>query len=470
MSNLYENRHNYIVSGRKSIQIMFTALGFALIIAHLLQLLLSSYFGYYSSEAVSTVVADEWCEIKEQGLGNHCFSDFYSVLDRSLSSSPWSGRPNPYPPFALTLFKPFAYLMRLQPNSHLSLILYFIMLFIALILPTIIAYKSERVKKFTAISIFFILIASAPVIVALDRGNVIILLIPLMYLFTINYLEANYRKVLIYGITMVLIKPQLILLGCIFIGLKNWNNFVKWIFFSILALLCSFILYPNSILTNIKDYLAQLIKYQGYTNAGSLSPPNLSIANSYSIFERIIITIFPGISHKNPLDHWDFYPTFITIIIFSLSVIFLTLSKNKLLNFLIVILNPILLPNVSFSYYLCLMIPITIIIFLHSLSADYNYRFIKFISIDEEIDFYKTLNVRIVRIIFFSIALTLFIPWAIPWRIFPNFQQFWWSNIGINWLFGQVLLNLSFICIIINGIWIALQKNLRKNNLDKFQS
>ena len=467
MINTYRSRNDYVANGRKSIHNMFTLLGVSLIFAHLLQLLLSSYFGYLASEALSAVAADEWCSVKKQGLGVHCFSDFYSVLDRSLISDPWSGRPNPYPPLAMTFFKPFAYMAHLQPSSHLSLILYFTTLFIALTLPSIIAYRSGRVDKIGACWIFIILVASAPVIVALDRGNIIILLIPLMYLFTINYLEDNSKNILIYGIAMVLIKPQMILLGCIFIGLKNKKNFGKWWLYSLSALLFSFILYPNGVTANIKDYIAQLGKYQGYTNAGSLNPPNLSIANGYSIVERILITIIPNISEKNPLGKWDFYPISITIIIFSLSIIFLVISKNKLLNLYIVILNPILLPNVSFSYYLCLLIPITTTIFLDSLSSNKTYRFVKFESIDEEKDFYKTINHPTFLLLFFSIQLSLFIPWAIPWKIFPTFHHFWWSNIGINWLFGQVLLDLSFICIIIYGIWVPIRYEFSKIKLDK---
>jgi len=129
---------------------------------------------------------------------------------------------------------------------------------------------------------------------------------------------------------------------------------------------------------------------------------------------------------------------------------FCNISWTK--NIFIAISNVILLPNVSFAYYLCLLIPVFVILFIEMLSLNSNSKFIEFENKESQNDFYFINNTIIFRILSRVIICTLFVNWAVPWSIIPNFNSYWWSNIGINWLVGQIVLVVTYFVVLLYGI------------------
>ena len=414
--------------------------------------LIPSYLGFKASEAISTISGDSWCNPLNEGFGNHCFSDFYQVLNLTKLNNPWFSTQNAYPPAALMVFKFFSFLHDNFPNSRFALLAYFVFCITLLIIPIQSMLKHKQVNHFHKVIIFIIIFTMSPLIMAFDRGNIIIILIPMMFMFTISYFEGNSHRMYIFGVLMFLLKPQIFLLGILFIKKNQIFNLMKWTVFTSVSFLLSFLFFPRNLLQNINSYFGVISNYQSYTNAGSLNPVNISISNTILVLKRILLTLFPSSFGGDPFGKWNYYPVYINFIILVLSSFFIYFSKNLILNIFIAICNVILLPNVSFAYYLCLLIPIFVILFIEMLSLNSNSKFIEFEDKESQNDFYFINNTIIFRILSRVIICTLFVNWAVPWSIIPNFNSYWWSNIGINWLVGQIVLVVTYFVVLLYGI------------------
>ena len=431
-------------------------------VALILGLLLPSYLDYKATEAISARLDDipldniTICNPKLNGLGEHCFGDFYYNLQFGLQDLPWAQGLNPNPPLATAFYAPFSFLHNVNPSSHLALIIFFIVSFICVSIPAFHGYKSKRLDRKSSLIVGMFIFIASPLLIAIDRGSSHLLLVPFYYFFVLAILEYRTKSIFKWGLILVLLKPQMILLGLIFLSKREYKKFSIWIMMSLFFSFLAFILYFKNFLLNIQQYLESLSTYQSYTNAGSLYPVNISIANSWSIIERVVVTNFPGLSEKNPSEKWQFYSFYISIFILFLLCINLILFghlRSSIENIFIVISIPILLPNVSFAYYLLIYTAPLIIILAETLSLQYGKsQFLRLISgLNSEsilLIFHKKRNYLIFSITFFL----LYVPWSIPWNVIAFSTAPFWSKIGINWLPGQFFLLILFSMFILKGI------------------
>lgn len=406
--------------------------------------LLPSYFNYRSSEALSYVVGDEWCNVKYQGLGLHCFSDFHYPIQFASSESPWSGLQNGYPPLGLLFFKPFEYIISIFPSGVIPVIFYISVLVVATLFPIFQAKRKKVLNNRETLFAIISVITCGPFLMAIDRGNSQLICIPLLYLFFSSILENKIKISIIYGVILFLLKPQMIMLGAIYISFRLIKIFFLWTTLCLTSMILSFIVYYDNFLNNIIDWLHQLLAYQSHSNAGSPNPVNLSLANTWSLFWRICFTVFPKLTTKDPIGHWEYYSIFITFLILTSIVATLYFFGNRrdiAINLLLVTSLPIFLPNVVYAYYLTMYIPLFIVLYI---DESKNRKF-------EEKNIVSQIIARLSgnsftnNILLVSFILTIFIPWSIPWKIIPYFSSLEWSEIGINWTIGQFILVLYFI-------------------------
>lgn len=428
------------------------------------QTLLPSYLDYKSSESLSFAVNDGWCTPALQGIGAHCFGDFYYALHFANSNMPWSTTPNPNPPLGIALFKPFAFLVSLKPTSHLPLVIYLLTCLVTVLIPAVHSYVSKRLKSLHAAAIAALSIASAPVLMSFDRGNPQLLLIPVIYFFCLSVLEKRTSKILIFGVLLILIKPQMIVLGAIFLVERQWRVLSKWGIAGIITFLLSFLLYPRHLLANVEAYFHQTMNYQKYAAPGALAPVNLSIANLWSwlqnnsVFDAAQNTKVPG----------TYYPLIVTVLISAfvcLNLVFVGRARNPISNLLIVFCLPILLPSTTFAYYLCILVPIFTLILADSFSRnEFNHSFLKFKDGGEHPPLYMIFQDRVGAVLISLTLYLLFIPWALPWSVFSRFNHESWSSIGINWIVGQFFLTALFISLLLTGVRARLFTNQTAKN------
>ncbi|MCX6429709.1 MAG: hypothetical protein NTX12_01835 [Actinobacteria bacterium] len=437
-------------------QVFFTIYVALYTIAIMLQIYLPSYLTLKSSQMLSFLVEDGWCDPATQGIGAHCFGDFYSAVRFANLDSPWSDKtfpwPLPMPPLDLFILKPFRTILSHSSVSRTSLFLYLALCIVSVLIPAIHARVTRRLSNFQAVALGAFSLLAAPVLMSIDRGNNQLLIIPLLYFFLLGALEARSNRMFFIGVLLVLFKPQMIVLGGVFLIHREWKLLFRFTVVSLSLFLGSFLLYPINFFGNIRAFIAQLTAYQSYSIPGQIVPVNLSLPNFWSWLQN---NSFFHI-HSNPSPTYPYYSIVITFLIFALVGVNLVLFGRRrrfMVNVLIILMLPILLPSTTYAYYLCILVPVAILVFADGMShTSGSGTFIRSKQYSDSAPLFMLLEKRYIAI---SLAITfylLFIPWAIPWSLFSKFHSEPWSFIGINWIFGQISLVLLFFLLLSSGV------------------
>jgi hypothetical protein len=409
----------------------------------------SSYYFYRITESLSAQTDDRWCAPTVQGVGNHCFSDFFSVLGWVNFTHPWTTDPklaqpypNPLPPFVAFIFRPFAHLVQSNKTSMLPLMLYLGILVAAVLLPIVHLYYTKKVSLFVAILMAAMTLNVAPLLAGIDRGNILLLCVPFLYFFYVGILDSRFRLVLVVGVLLVLLKPQMILLGFIFLARRQWRMGMEWLGATIGGSFAAFILYPHGVFQNIVDFYHQASRYQNYVRQGDIFPINVSFSNTIAIFWRFIST-HPFSSALVPLI------SVILCLAACVSLLALGKYRSTFHNLLIVTALPILVPGVSFNYYLVLLlVPLLFIV------SDY---FASGRVTEEEggspSNFARSstrlFRSRLIGTLFATTNVLLLIPWALPWSLFVTTLQGAPPPLtSVNWAIGQFVFVILFVLLL----------------------
>ncbi len=402
-----------------------------------LLIFIPSYKNWMSTEIFSFYVNDGWCGVG-QGIGAHCFGDFYYTLRFTEIESPWAGDPMPYPPASLMFFRIFKIILTHQMFSHLALFFYMLLSFASIFFPIYHLHAKGFINLRNSFIFAALTLCSVPVLVGIDRGNFQTFLIPLIYLSCYYWLTNKDFQLIITIAALTALKPQYILISVLFVSKKNIRLFLYSILFSTLVLLSTFVLYPRGIYYNIINYLQQLKSFENYSLLGQLFPTNLSVSSTFALICRGL-----NIYTENS-EGIRIYPSLPREIIIFISILIVTSlyffgKKISSIKILFIVLSlPVLLPSTSFSYHLISLIPLFIIMFADLLNS-YSKR--HFISFQSE----KIVLENSSWIIMFILTMFLFIPWPIPWKIFPRYEMMPDGQIAISWTVIQCLLLLLLV-------------------------
>jgi hypothetical protein len=284
-----------------------------------------------------------------------------------------------------------------------------------------------------------LLLSSTPMIVGLDRGNVVVLCVPLLYFFLHFERENNAKWSFIFWTALVLVKPQFALLGLLFLRGRNIKGALKRVVLGFSIFCASFLTYPIGIFENIRAYLKQLVSYQDYGSLGNVFPVNVSLGSALSLVDVFNKTILTGSTQTIS----------VVVLIATVLVTYRSSAKLSLSVVLSVLLLPIILPQTSWHYYLVVLIPFFVIAITDT--PDLKIRIVEMIP--------KNLSFRLQNYLQIGLAAwatLLFVPWVIPWNVFaPNDAYFGASSISMHWLL--VTWSLPF-CLIGGLIYSELSK------------
>jgi len=404
--------------------------------------LLPSYFGFSSTSSLSYFVNDGWCT-KGQGIGTHCFGDFYYPFNFSNLDAPWAAGPQPipYPPLSLYIFEIFRIIFESTNFSRLSLSIYLAVSVLAIIFPCFHLFRKKMIDKKIALILGAATLMSAPMIASFDRGNLQMLATPLVYLCIFHFITESNKGFLISSCLLVSLKPQYALLGVLFIGTHQFKELFKWFLTASLTFLSTFMLYSVNILENFSNYLDQIKQFNQYQPAGILFPTNLSFSSSTSLIYRFFSDHNPqNVSKVSSL----FIPIWITAFIFVITLFIIWRAGpniNRYVLMFIVLCFPILLPGVVFAYHAN-----TLVIFFLFLGVQI------YSSLHEPIHQLKSpshfIHSRINYVFSISIAAFLFIPFVIPWNVIPRYSILTDGNVTISWTVLQFLVQIFFFKLI----------------------
>ena len=401
----------------------------ALSVAIFWALLIPGYIGQTPSRVFSYYINDGTCDPEIQGIGVHCFGDFYYNIAVGRLDNPWASVPNPNPPLMQlfhTMFAPVS-------GNRIGLLLYLTFLMTLTLTPLILIARNRIIPSHECSLLMIFVLTCSPVLIAFDRGSFSIAFFPLTFLLFYSHVKNQKLKENIILTLMVLLKPQMILFNLILIRTRPLGSVVKVLVLQVLVSIFSFRLYGGNIFDLSKQYIQQAIIYQNYTPWGSLFPVNISITNFIGAPLRVL-----------ELEERLFLlRILLTAVIMTFLLFKLYKHKNRigpLESFTLVTLTVILLPGVSFPYYLCLLLtPITL-----TLISRFNHN-------SDEADFISK-NRSASQFGKISLIL-LFIPWTIPLSVIlpESIDSYLFANVGLNWYPGLMLLHLFYLSILIQS-------------------
>jgi hypothetical protein len=396
-------------------------------IASTINFYITSYLKYKPSSVLSFRVEDGWCEPTTQGIGSHCFGDFYYSLRFISRDNPWNLEANPYPPFALMIFKPFEFLASQFPNNNYGLIAYLVFLFAMLSIVPLILVANKSISMRTGLLAFALIISSAPALVALDRGNVIIFCFPFLCFFFLNILRGNDRKALLFLTFVVLVKPQSIILGILFFRKRDFLSGIKRNALIVAFFCLAFLVYGFNTLEVFSSYARQIISFQTYSTPGSFSPINISISNSLQLFSEQVLGI--------TIYHQLLTLTAIVILIIGASYIYFNFNSNRIQCVIIATILSITFPSVSFHYYLIYVLALSVTVLLMMVGNDNSIH----VNIDEPKRYFSIRKL-------FLISLFTFVPWQIPLNLFTNRTG---TDLSFHWILVSFVILLAAIPAVI---------------------
>ncbi len=415
----------------------------------ILLMFLPSYLNYSSIQSLSFNLNDGWCN-QGQGIGIHCFGDFYYNFNFTNLTAPWSGNAIPYPPLTLFIFKIFNYILVSTSFKHLALNTYLLISVLSMLFPCFHLFRRKIINiKFSAI-LATVILMSSPMIMSFDRGNLQMIMTPFLYLCIYYFVANDQKRFLISSCFLIMLKPQYILLGMLLIPRHDLKIFIKWISVTSLTFFSTFLLYPKNLGANLKDYLNQIESFNHYIPLGSLYPANISLSSTLSLVYRFFTIDNP--QNANRVD--SFYIPVWATALFLVFCAILFWKKGQLINqyslLYVVICFPLLLPGVTFGYHASSLVLFFVFVGvkIHKENSILDNQNSPSYFIENPITFVLTS----------LITSLLFIPWSIPWNIFTYYKQLPDGNVTITWTILQLLIFILLVKIIINIFSLSKDK------------
>lgn len=247
----------------------------------------SSYFEIDLFASRSFKANDTWCDPESQGLGIHCWGDYYYPIHLIAFENPFDAgtlNPNPYPAAALIPFMFFDAFGKVSglPGLGVGLYLAFMLLgvFWSIWFGTRGLPVGERLVLFSTLSFL-----SPPVVMAFDRGNSVGFLVPILVWYFSSIHSGRWTQAALSISLMSVIKPHFAL-----VALAIWVSGRTKIAFGSLLLSCFINLLPFLVFwgrdfpQNVIQWSAGVIGFQDYSSIENPVPQNMSFAQGiYSL-------------------------------------------------------------------------------------------------------------------------------------------------------------------------------------------
>ncbi len=226
---------------------------------------------------------DTNCPDRRFSLISHCFGDFQTFLNSNEMPYDIRWATEIYPPANKILFYPFD-LINQYISNNFALISYFIVAVIMNIFGSHMLLKLNNLKS--NLFIWVILnFSSLPMLVALERGNLIIFVPFLLLLLLTGLIKNNMNYVYVSTSLLILVKPQyaLILVFLFIVMQKLIFPVVISISYGLLNLVLSYLQY-GSPLSFVKNFLSSINSLNDMQKISDLWPINISPIHSIAKF------------------------------------------------------------------------------------------------------------------------------------------------------------------------------------------
>jgi hypothetical protein len=281
------------------------------------------------------------------------FWDFTLVVRQSAGLDPFT---NDIGGFAGAPFAQFiGYLFSIIQATWVQLTLFFGSFFVVLILMAkhyLYGLKSKLASR-QWLAIFAITFLTYPVLFAVDRANLDLLVCALLLLFVFTYASQKYKTSTVFLALAVAIKPLVIILGLIYIFDKRYKETLLVIFNAVFLTALSLSLFRGGLFLETPKYLNELLFTTGYLSAGNQQAFNSDL---YGMLTVVVQLVGQGLGREIYLPSYleaRIIYAILAVIVFIYFAIYLCknrLSLWQVLTALTILL--ILLPFNSADYHL----------------------------------------------------------------------------------------------------------------------
>ena len=290
------------------------------------------------------------------------FSDFVAIMDASISGSPYVEAGASYPPFAIALLFPFAWICRdvlalyspmnltideltakvvRHPEFWVAFVLFFLICTSAIVFAAI---AKCRFDKISSIKLAITIIFSAPFVFAIMRGNTIYFAFIFLLLFLLLYESESpvWREVAYLCLAVAgMIKIYPLFFGVFLLHKKKWFASVRvGVYFAVGSLLAFF--FYRAGLDNLSPFVEQLGGFMSESDR-LLATRNLSISS-------ILYKIFFLFSTPGAL--FRYVNLFVLIAVFLLATVTASYTRSHFSRYVIAAGIVILVPSISYFYVL----------------------------------------------------------------------------------------------------------------------
>jgi hypothetical protein len=223
-----------------------------------LSFMISGYKGNFFSEQLSIFIADGWCTLPAEGIGDHCFGDYGFPRSTEYNSELFS-QPSLYASNTPLTILIFIVLKALSYN--VGLVIYLLTLVISVCLPIWLAAKGKSLVVRLTTTIFLGLLSIGS-ITAVDRGNHVLILVPMIYIF----LTATNKKIQLVSLFMIInLKFWGIIFLIILLSQKRFKDFFIVVISSIIFNLITLQLLAGSTFNALKNIFISITS-KGYAD------------------------------------------------------------------------------------------------------------------------------------------------------------------------------------------------------------
>ncbi len=252
-----------------------------------------SYLGLDVYSSRSFPATDGWCEPSSEGLGSHCWGDYYYLIFLVFSEPyPWQEYVNAYPAASLIPFMLTHFLGSLTGFAQAGLLIYLSSMTLLIGWGVWSGTKGvsleSRIILFAAITFF-----SPPLIHALDRGNNVGFIIPLLVWLFAAWINRSPNQGVLAIVLLTVIKPHFAVLLFLYLIRGEFKTFAKGALLGgTIHVLAFLIVAGNRFPVNIYDWLSRFISYQDYTSVANGWPQNISFAQGLYSFATLVPSQF----------------------------------------------------------------------------------------------------------------------------------------------------------------------------------
>jgi hypothetical protein len=323
----------------------------------------------------------------------------------------------------------------MAPGTLLSLGLYY---FLGITVSVVAILRYFNFKK--ALRITALVVSSTPFVILVDRGNILLFVFPLLFLFLKAYERPLDGVSVVWLVLAALIKPQLLLFSLLYLKDRRFIDFLKSIIAYATCTFLAFTFFAGGILTNLQLWVKGITAYQELSPEASHHPVNLSAANTiasiWKVFQtakaREIVNVQMSATFTNIISLF-------VLIVLVLSFVFLKSSLNLFDSAVLVTLALILFPGTTYSYYLGLIYPL--ILFYFSMSNESQKTLAPGKSSVSRLNLYK------------YATLFILIPLGIPLKVFVGLDsQIQGSEVSITFLLTGMILIFVFLFLVLSSI------------------